>query len=201
MSLINDALKRAKQTQPLPPPVAAGPAMTPVENQHRRPWPVIVVPVLLLAVVIVATWFFWSAVKASRQGSITGNHTKVAARERDSGADAAASPPNDLTDHSSSSSNGRPTAVAGVKANGADAAQSAATNAVPTTETASAVLPPPKAPFKLQAIFYRAKNPSAVINSKTVFRGDKVADAKVLAIDRESVTLWVNGQTNVLTLP
>jgi hypothetical protein len=138
--------------------------------------------------------------KASRQGGITGNHNKVAARERDSVTDAAATHPNDVTDHSGASSNGRPTTVPAAKANGADTPQ-AATNTALTTETASPVLPPPKPPLKLQAIFYRARNPSAVINSKTVFRGDKVADAKVLAIDRESVTLWVNGQTNVLTLP
>jgi hypothetical protein len=39
-----------------------------------------------------------------------------------------------------------------------------------------------------------------LINSKTVGIGEKVAEAKVLAISRESVTLEWNGETKVLTL-
>jgi hypothetical protein len=59
----------------------------------------------------------------------------------------------------------------------------------------------PGATLKLQAIFYRPNNPTAIISSKSVSRGDLVLGARVLRIDRESVVLWVNGQTNVLTLP
>jgi hypothetical protein len=199
MSLINDALKRAKQTQPLPPPVAPGPAMTPVEHKHRMQWPVVVVPILLLAAVLVATWFFWAASQSSRKNNSSDSHSKVAAREKTSVSDAAAA--NDPTERTGTPSTGHLTLAPSIKGNGADAAQATATNAAPAADTTIAVLPPPKPHLKLQAIFYRSKNPSAVINSKTVFRGDKVADAKVLAIDRESVTLWANGQTNVLTLP
>ena len=56
------------------------------------------------------------------------------------------------------------------------------------------------ATFKLQGIFYRPSSPSAVINAKTVFVGDIVADAKVKAIDQSSVTLDLGSETKVLTL-
>ena len=54
--------------------------------------------------------------------------------------------------------------------------------------------------LRLQGIFYRPKNPSALINAKTISIGGKVASAKVIAITRESVTLEWNGETKVLTL-
>ena len=56
------------------------------------------------------------------------------------------------------------------------------------------------ATFKLQGIFYRPASPSAVVNTKTVFVGDRIANARVKAIDKQSVTLEVAGETKVLTL-
>lgn len=53
---------------------------------------------------------------------------------------------------------------------------------------------------RLQGIFYRASGPSAVIDAETVFVGDTVAGGRVKAIDRTSVTLERDGQTQVLTL-
>jgi hypothetical protein len=54
----------------------------------------------------------------------------------------------------------------------------------------------------LQSIFYFSQNPSAVINSKTVFVGSRVGEARVLAISKESATIvLLSGQTNVLELP
>jgi len=44
-----------------------------------------------------------------------------------------------------------------------------------------------------------AKNPAAVINSKMVHVGDRVGDAKVIAIDRDSVTIEADGKRRVLT--
>jgi hypothetical protein len=52
----------------------------------------------------------------------------------------------------------------------------------------------------VQGIFYRAKNPAAMINSKTVFVGDRVSDAKVVAIAPDSVTVEIAGQKKVLSL-
>jgi hypothetical protein len=39
-----------------------------------------------------------------------------------------------------------------------------------------------------------------MINAKTISIGDKVADARVMAITRDSVTLQWNGETKVLTI-
>jgi hypothetical protein len=64
----------------------------------------------------------------------------------------------------------------------------------------SAEPPRPTVPaFKLQGIFYRAANPSAVINTKTVFVGDQIANGRVKSIGRETVTLDCDGETKVLT--
>ena len=66
---------------------------------------------------------------------------------------------------------------------------------------ATAPAPPPKPVLRLQGIVVHPTRPSAVINGKTVFVGDKVADKRVLAIDADTVTLTGSGETNVLTLP
>jgi hypothetical protein len=85
--------------------------------------------------------------------------------------------------------------------------------ALPTPHVALANVAPPgsspsNAPIvkpsfpsvRLQGIFYRSKNPSVMINSKSALVGDKIAGAKVVAITRDSVTLDWNGETKVLTL-
>jgi hypothetical protein len=59
---------------------------------------------------------------------------------------------------------------------------------------------PAKPAPKLQAVVFDPKRPSAIISGKSVFRGDKVGDFRVVAITRESVTLVGGGQTNVLVL-
>jgi len=81
------------------------------------------------------------------------------------------------------------------------------TNAPAASEpaiNAPAVAEPPKPlppVFRLQSIFFRAKNPSAVINGKTLFLGGRVGDARIVAIDQESATIVTSaGKTNVLLL-
>ena len=60
--------------------------------------------------------------------------------------------------------------------------------------------PPPPA-FKLQGIYWRPTRPSAVVNGKTVYVGDRVESARVTAIDQEGVTITVNGESRTLLLP
>jgi hypothetical protein len=50
----------------------------------------------------------------------------------------------------------------------------------------------------LQGIYYRPSRPSVVINSKTLYVGDKVAQAKILAIDRKEVTVQWGNEVRVL---
>jgi hypothetical protein len=73
---------------------------------------------------------------------------------------------------------------------------------VPATEANNPTpTPATKTTLRLQGIVAHPTRPSAVINGKTVFVGDKLADKRVLAIDVETVTLAGSGETNVLTLP
>ncbi len=56
--------------------------------------------------------------------------------------------------------------------------------------------------YKLQSIFYFAKNPAAMINGKTVFVGNRVGEARVVAIGKESAMIMLTtGETQVLELP
>lgn len=62
-------------------------------------------------------------------------------------------------------------------------------------------LPKPAFPeLKLQGIFYLASRPSALISGKTVFRGDTVQGAKVVSIEKLSVTLEFAGENKVLSM-
>jgi cytoskeletal protein RodZ len=58
----------------------------------------------------------------------------------------------------------------------------------------------PKITPRLQAVVYDPKRPSAIISGKSVFKGDRVGDFRVARITQESVTLVGGGQTNVLVL-
>jgi hypothetical protein len=79
-------------------------------------------------------------------------------------------------------------------------ASPAATASIAPTNALAVEAKPVFPSVRLQGIFFQASRPSALINAKTVFIGDKVATAKVTAITRDSVTLQWNGETKVLTL-
>jgi hypothetical protein len=71
--------------------------------------------------------------------------------------------------------------------------------------TVTVVPPAPQAPpapaYKLQGIYWRPTRPSAVVNGKTVYVGDRVEQARVTAIEQDTVTLSVNGRSKVLQIP
>jgi hypothetical protein len=54
--------------------------------------------------------------------------------------------------------------------------------------------------FKLQGIFFRMTNASALINGETLFAGDEIEGAKLVAIERHAVHLLSAGRTNILRL-
>jgi hypothetical protein len=54
--------------------------------------------------------------------------------------------------------------------------------------------------LKLQGIFYRLKNSSAMINGKTVNVGESVSGAKVISIDRYQVVIEFEGERKTLML-
>ena len=72
--------------------------------------------------------------------------------------------------------------------------QEAVTNSQPE------VVEPPKPELKLQAILFNPRSPSAVVNGRTVYVGDRVSGARVTAITSKAVTLTSETFTNVLSL-
>jgi len=66
------------------------------------------------------------------------------------------------------------------------------------TQSPASFAPFPK--LKLQGIYFRRTNPSVLINGRTLFVGDRIEGARVVTVDRQTVTLEFSGQTNLLTL-
>jgi hypothetical protein len=72
-----------------------------------------------------------------------------------------------------------------------------------TTSNLSAppdLAPPKPPPLKLQGIVFNPQRPSALVNGRTVFIGDRVREMRVVAISMATLTLSGAGQTNVLSL-
>lgn len=169
MSMINDALKRAKAAQPKN-AAPAGPSLQQVEPASAPAaranfWlPIIIGVVLLLAGLLLWQWFV---------GTV-----RVRAKS-----------------------------VPGVEASQPALAKAvstrAATGSISETATNAAVAtakPHPPA-YKLQSIFYFAKDPCAMINGKSVYRGDRVGDARVTNITEDSATIVTDaGETKTLLL-
>jgi MSHA biogenesis protein MshK len=77
------------------------------------------------------------------------------------------------------------------------AAPAVKTNDVPFVPSSS---DPTVASLKVQGIFYRLTKASALINGQTLFVGDEIDGAKLVAIERHCVRMLVEGRTNVLRL-
>lgn len=199
MSLINDALRRASEARPsAPTEEAAETPLRPADYPPRSPSWLYLALACLLLVLGGTGWFWLRGNKSTDLPAPTSNALGVAAREVPA-APVQASAPNPIprtasAEPSLDQSASKPSVVTMAPASPAATASITATNA-PIVE-AKPVFPS----VRLQGIFFQASRPSALINAKTVFIGDKVATAKVTAITRDSVTLQWNGETKVLTL-
>jgi hypothetical protein len=177
MSMINDALKRAKKTQqenpPPTPPLEFKPVEPSQEGRSRPTLLMVAATLALIGLVALGALLVW-AFAQQREANLQ-------AQARTAIADAPAASPN----YSSTVTN----IVSGPP-------EGAQTNALP----AVAAVEPPKSELKLQGIFFNPKSPSAVVNGRTVYRGDRVSGFGVLAITPASVTLGNATETNVLSL-
>jgi hypothetical protein len=214
MSLINDALKRAKQAQQqAATPTSPEPHLRPVEPvPHARHGVEFLVPSALALVALLVLLLVWRW--AHQRGPVEGVRAKSVAPEASlplvaSAVESPKSPPpasgNSVVPPADSPPNEPPAIPRLVQSTPAgEAIQPAqvSNSELAATQTVAAVAPePPKpAPLKLQGIVFSPTRPSAVINGKSLFLGDRVREFKVLAIGRESVTLASPGQTNVLSL-
>ena len=220
MSLINDALKRAKEAQPqaAPPPVP-NLQLRPIEPaQYTRHTLGLILPAALAVAALLLLFLVWQS--AQRNGSA--QPVEVKARTamtanpppapQPAAASLAAAPAAPVP--AAQPIPAAPPAPSTLPAAGTPDLPAAIAVSVPTnspvaeaqdggvTNTpAAAEVPPPKpAPPRLQAIIFSPARPSVMIGGKTLFIGDKLNGFRVMAIDQESATLVGAGQTNVLTL-
>ncbi len=215
MSLINDALKRAHQAQQQKPPSAPPAQFRPVESAQRRsrlPVLVAVSAVVLLvgSGVLIglavqkrgATQTSAPVVQSTAQPAQPASATPAAKPaptvvQQKTGASPA--PANKAATRNSNVTQSKP--PEGGTPNGQAQAVSKPVATGQIQQAAVQAAPPKTALPRLQGIFYRPDRPSAVLSGKVVLVGGSVDDFRVLAIQRNSVTIARNGQTNVLTLP
>jgi len=227
MSLINEALKRAREAQSQAPggqPGQAAPAPgRRIELRPAEPPPSAatnhpsVMPIVLTIAAVVGVLLLWQARSQHADGGTTmavaaksnpapqpapqaANRTPVTER--------VIQPPALETKRATESATARPASNVGpVNAAAPSQTEPAGTAVAGSgTQTASAPLiaaaEPASAPaLRLQAILFTPRNPSAMINGKMVYAGDKLGQLRVVAIGRDYATLTGPAGTNVLTLP
>ncbi len=184
MSMINDALKQAKQTQqenpPPTPPLQFRPAEPGQPNHARAPLLFVSLALALILVVALGGMLVWlvsqNAANELRVAARSANEPSTAVTAAAKPAIAAPLPP------------ALPPATLPVEPG---------TNTLPVSATAE---PPQTLAPKLQGISFHPTRPLAVVNGKTVVIGDRVGGFRVLAITRGSVTLGSATATNVLSL-
>ncbi len=193
MSLINDALKRATKAQAATPPTPE-PDLEPAPPHRAVGIPGYFMPVML-CVLSVACWMVIKGLNgggmptlAKVQQLVEPEAIVAQAREPDMEMPPAEGVELPVPQNREFALNDAPSASA------AAATEPASGASVVTADTEVSVT------YKLQGIIYRPSNPSAVVNTRTVFIGDTVGNARVRSITERSVTLEVGGETKVLTM-
>jgi hypothetical protein len=201
MSLVNDALKRAKDAQqPTPAPPISGPPFKEIDTVEV-PARGITSPVTVAVVAVIALFVVWQSLRRGNETSRSeGNSAQVAARSSVTpetspatveppspklepapglvpGATVVKSPPDGATTNEAPLSPAIPASLA------TDHAQQ---EIVPPA-------PPTPPPLRLQAVIWNPKRPSAIISGKTVFVGDEIQEFKVTKINQDSATLSGSG--------
>lgn len=220
MSLINEALKRAKQSHGAQVgTAAAGPPLQPVAEVSSlgRPMFAWMVPAAAGASLVLGTWFLvlsWrpSATATAPQSPMQRVHAKAALKENHA---AEPQPSAKAALPASVVPNPVVLPVAPAKETVAKAPPPVAEPAVKTVDIRAPVVAPTPvedvAPpvsesvagvpeFKLQGIFYRISKASALIDGRTLFVGDEIGGAKLVLIERHSVRLVRDGRPIVLKL-
>ncbi len=217
MSLINDALKRARdadrQRGATTPDLNLQPVESPAKNPAASRW-------LVLALVLVALalsfWSFsrWAVTTPSSQDPIAATETQApltAAVNTRADPSPPSSPPPTADPEPLSIPSTPPTPNAEAIAQDPPPAFDPPATAEPAvalspTNTAPDELAAPVASelppeLRLQSIIYRLRNPSVVINGRMLQKGDLIAEAEIIEIQRHKVTLRRQDSNLVLTLP
>ncbi len=189
MSVINDALKRAKEVQDANPPNPGAELQFchAEPGQEQKSGFRLVLPSFLYFVVLIAFLVLGVLFLRTLNNRI---QVRMAAPQQ---------APTTVAAHASR------------RAKTSNASQQAAPVSLPGGITAlaleaggtnsyAAALPKP-APLTLQAVVFNPARPSAIIGGQTVFVGDRINEFHVARILRNSITLVSRTQTNVLKLP
>ena len=199
MSLINDALKRAKDAQQQNPPTTDGPPLKPADPATTKAaGNAKSLLYIMVACVVIGNAFLFLYLKDRDK------KTPAPATGQVSAPIIATTPAPPITAAATVPAS-HPAKVAAAPAVVSPAPT--ITPALAETNSAAApvvaVLPEPPKPalLKLQSIIFNPSRPSAMISGKFLFVGDKVQGFRVTAIGQETVTLIGNGQTNALSLP
>jgi hypothetical protein len=193
MSLINDALQRAKTVQQIHPPAAADLPLRPVEPARQQTrGPGLVLPATLATVLLAGIFSWWLLNHASHAAKAPETTPVIAVSPAPASVPAAA--PAKAVEPVTTASRTMEPAVTPTPASASAHAAAAANETIATAEVAK------PAPLKLQAITFNPARPSAIVSGKTVFVGDRFREFRVLKIGVDSITLVNETQTNVLTL-
>ena len=217
MSLINDALRRAnKATTEQKTGSRDTVILKPIEySQDRSLKSLLLVPLLLVGLFVVGGVIFWQfgikdrapdPAAASKQ-SIPPSQTQKPAQQaithvaKPPSAKASQAPtkpspaaPAVTTASIPAAREPAPIVMSPVVNSGPSTTPSAAANLAAPQVDKPIVKEPAKWPeLELQAIFYRIKNPSVMINGQNLNIGDYIQGVRVHAIDRESATLELDG--------
>jgi len=186
MSLINDALRRAKQAQPdAPRPTISGLSLHPVESSRRPGFMIPVITLAAVALVLLLGWrVFLKGSPAQSQSHFSPSLASDPAGRPAEQLVAKAAPAPAVADAqpqptSAPSTAAEPPAAASVASVTAStpsapastsAVQSAPSGVVADAPTASEAPPAPKpAPLKLQGILFDPAHPAAMISGRTLF--------------------------------
>jgi hypothetical protein len=219
MSLINEALKRAKQAHAENlPPKAPVPPMRPVEPEQSAPRKGFgaVAPIGLAIVAVAGLLIFFLIWKRGGASGTSGAPAPlpVAAKtpapepaanpgetSKAAAANARFTPVTVVDEHSQTVPIGTehplPASSSGATNPTLAAVESGDSNHLAVTAAPST---PPPAPLKLQSIVFNPRRPSAMINGRIVFVGDRIRELRVMAIHRDDVLLVGGGSTNLLSL-
>jgi hypothetical protein len=179
MSLINDALKRASQSEKNR-PRDAGPhsAMQPASESRSSIVPTLA-GVCIFILLAVAGWLVWEALPHR------GNPQPAVALAKEAAPVVVTPPPPQIQP---------PPLVVMPPAN---------TNPPvppPAPVITSAPLPRPFPELKLQGIYYNRTNPKAAINGQIRAQNEQIGEVRIVTITQNKVTVEWNGQTRDLNL-
>jgi hypothetical protein len=210
MSLVNDALKRANRS--LKQPTASG---QPTVGLRPAPGPegpgmlrMILVPLLIVGFVGALGLFWWQwqhgqskpTGEAARIAAVTPTpvpHTATPAVPEAPPVTAAPKPAPavERTTLGTPAQAGAipPSSIAAAAHAKPAAAPAAVAKSAPPPALAPNAVAPTFPPIRIQAIYFRLSGPSAMVNGQTVFVGSEVSGAKVVKIERQSITFEMEG--------